>query len=587
MKTVYKFISIVALGSLCLAASAQKDTLINRQVMIEREYNPILNDASRIDVVPYIYEPTISKMDIRGINTAPQVKITNKNLGSSQAGDIENDIPFDTKRGYLIFGAGSNMNIDGAAGYRLLDSKSDRLDFYGRHTSASSDAKYVQKNANYPFKESPAKYYDTKLGLKYAHTFAPSILSAQASYMNTSFNYYGNAFDFPFDPAMYDQGRMQNIHVINFGGGIRSSEGNTGLLRYNVNAGYSAFGRKRGVELDDKKMTGGLFNMDIDFNTDMQSGHVVGIKGYMISQSMNNAQEHITDALHSLTNITATPYIKFEGENWTADLGVNVSAVFDVNNRFAFTPNAKADIRLGEKNILYGQLAGGVNNNTFLDILVENRYTAPSSRTENSKTLFDAKIGFKSGVVSGFEFDVFGGYSHTEKDHLYLTSCFSDQLGNMAIPVYANVGVGQFGGVVKTNLIPYTDLSAKLTSYFYNVKYVDAYVQGAAYPSSIIGEKKAWGRPSFVAELTADVKPIDRLVASLSYKLVAGRTSYLNNEKLKMDNINELNFKAEARVTDWASINVRLNNLLFQKYDLLYGYPAQGFSFMGGVSLKF
>ena len=54
-----------------------------------------------------------------------------------------------------------------------------------------------------------------------------------------------------------------------------------------------------------------------------------------------------------------------------------------------------------------------------------------------------------------------------------------------------------------------------------------------------------------------------------------------------MKDINELNFRGEYQVTDWLSVNARLNNILYQRYELYYGYPLQGFNFLGGVSLKF
>jgi outer membrane cobalamin receptor len=56
---------------------------------------------------------------------------------------------------------------------------------------------------------------------------------------------------------------------------------------------------------------------------------------------------------------------------------------------------------------------------------------------------------------------------------------------------------------------------------------------------------------------------------------------------VNMKDINELNFRGEYIITDWVSVNARLNNILFRKYELQYGYALQGFSFLGGVSFKF
>lgn len=54
-----------------------------------------------------------------------------------------------------------------------------------------------------------------------------------------------------------------------------------------------------------------------------------------------------------------------------------------------------------------------------------------------------------------------------------------------------------------------------------------------------------------------------------------------------MDDIHDLNLSAAFQVNDLISIHAKANNILGQKYDLWYGYPAQGFNFMGGFTFKF
>jgi outer membrane cobalamin receptor len=54
-----------------------------------------------------------------------------------------------------------------------------------------------------------------------------------------------------------------------------------------------------------------------------------------------------------------------------------------------------------------------------------------------------------------------------------------------------------------------------------------------------------------------------------------------------MDNINDLNLGAHYNINESFSIQLKANNLLLQKYDIWYGYPAQGFNVMGGFTFKF
>jgi len=642
MKTLYKSIFVIGLGIISLATTAQtakKDSTLTRQVLLERDYNPTLQEASKINTMPSIYTPTVKAKDLNYVSSAPQLKLGNSQLGSAESGDIQTSVDFNKKRGYFNIGAGSHKNIEGAAGYRILNSSTDRLDFSATHSSTNGEVDYID-GGKYIMDDVKAKFAATNVKLKYQHIFEPSILSLDGSFYNTSYNYYGNSF-MPKDAGVFpfDISSRQNVDVINIGAGIKASNNNEGLLKYMGNLRYRNFKSKYGLYNPEKGAKGGQIDLDVNFYTDFGSDKSIGIRGSVMNQSFSgkDKDKYIKDAYHSFTNITATPYIKFEGSNWNADLGVNVSGLFDVKTKMYITPNVKAAIHINEVNTFYGEVTGGVNNNTFLDILQENRYVDPIARIQYSKTLFDAKIGFKSGVVSGFEFDVFAGYKKTDQDHLYIAKCYNplpnpsypeDNLywPNVSKALYADIGTGHIGGILKTNLIPYTDLSLKATAYFYNVKdaqFLEAILfkeykrfgEGDTDTEAglVIGylsfndfdySKKAWGRPTFTFELKADIKPIDQLTFTLNYLYAGGRkamgtervetigigggpTTKLDYTSANMKDINELNIRAEYQILDWVSVHASANNLLFQKYELQYGYPLQGFNFLGGLNFKF
>ncbi|EGK03050.1 hypothetical protein [Dysgonomonas gadei] len=607
MKILYKSVFVIALGIVSLTATAQKDSTLIRQVLLERDYNPTLQDASKVNTQPSIYSPVIKAKELKFVSTVPQITLTNNKLGSAAPSDINTGVDYSKKRGYLVLGAGNNSNLEGAFGYRLVNGDRDRLDISATHSSTSANVDYINADP-YTMDEAKAKYSASKVNLKYQHMFDPSVLWFDASFYNTSYNYYGNPFiseSAALSPAAYpiDMDSRQNVDVFSIGAGLKSSDKNEGILKYKGGVRYQNFKSKYGIYTNQDGPKGGQLDLDADFYTELGSDRSIGVKGFIMNQSFSSKNETFDkDAFHSFTNITATPYIKFQGGNWDADLGVNVSGMFDTKTKVLVSPNVKAAIHINDVNTFYGEVTGGVNNNTYLDVLQENRYVNPIARVEYSKTLFDARLGFRSGVVSGFEFDIFAGYKKTDKDHLYLaqslynplsSTYFPDALtwGNVGTPLYANIGTGHVGGLLKTKLIPYTDLSAKITAYFYDVKYANGNV--TLIDKDLYSEKKAWGRPTFTAELNADIKPIDKLTFSLNYVYAGGRKTVYSNymipvqEVIKMKDINELNFRGEYQVTDWLSVNARVNNLLFQKYELQYGYALQGFNVLGGLSFKF
>jgi hypothetical protein len=586
---------IIGLGIVSLTASAQKDSVITRQVMLERDYVPTMQDASRINTQPDIYSPTIRPIEIKFVSITPNITLDNSKLSATQSGDIKTDVPFDKKHGYLLFGAGTSGNLDGAVGLRLANGERDRLDLFGTYSGTNSTVDYIDGN-KYITNDVKAEYSNIDANLKYQHTFDPSVLSFGASFYNTAYNYYGNSFLTPESQAYlypFDTSSKQEVNVYKIGMRLESGSNNRGIIKYDGNVSYKYFTSKYGINKDDDGVKGGIINADINVYTAFGADRYIGVRGTILNQSFSN-KPGPKNAYYGHTNITGTPYIKFQGESWDADLGANFSALFDVKTAFAISPSVKADVKINRVNILYAELGGGVNDNTFLDILQENRYVDPVSRVEYSKTYYDVKAGFRSGALSGLEFDIFGGYKYTYRDHLYVLNYHEPEgWGNVGSPVYANITTKQVGGLLKIGMIPCTDLSAKIIGYFYNAKYQSPYME--VIDPNLLPDAKPWGRPALTAEVNADVKPIGNLLLSMNYIYAGGRKALSGSPNpddkswsiVNMKDINELNFRIEYKIADWVAVNARANNVLHKKYELQYGYTLQDFNFMGGISFKF
>ena len=63
--TMKKIALIASMGLLSLSAvQAQQDSTLNRTVVVENLYNPTVMDASKINVLPKVEEPTVPKTNI-------------------------------------------------------------------------------------------------------------------------------------------------------------------------------------------------------------------------------------------------------------------------------------------------------------------------------------------------------------------------------------------------------------------------------------------------------------------------------------------------------------------------------------------
>lgn len=610
MKRLYRYIFIVS-AIIPFAANAQqsaKDSVLNRQVLLERDYNPTLQDATKINTLPAIYEPVITPANAQYQDKSPQISLNRNLLGKVGSGDIKTEIDYSQKKGYFSIGAGTNANLEGTLGYQLVDAPNDVLNIFATHNSTSGNVDYATKD--FWYNKAKAKYSDSKTNLDYKHTFEPSVLSFGAYYRNMSYNYYGNSFwnkSHSFEPVD-DMDKRQGVNIFNFNAGIKSKEDYDGILKYDISAGYSYFKNKyEPVFLDYRDgAKGGQIDANVNFYTAFDTDKTIGVKGRIMNQSITEPkfdQKLYDDTYHSFTNLEATPYFNITGDNWNISLGINAGYAIDLKNKFVISPEIDMSVILAEKNKLYLSVTGGVNENTFLQILDENRYVNQMARVGYSRTPYDLKAGFSTGALTGFEFNIFAGYKQTKDDHLYTPTggalspdplfYFAYKWGNVSTPFYADISTGHFGGSIKTSLIPQTDLSAKVTGYFYDVKYVNGYMP--SYANEFPTEEKAWGRPTFTAELNADISILPEFTLSLNYIYAGGRKGFIGKTTIEnpsigsvsMKDINEFNVRAEYKILDWVSVYARANNVFNQKYELVQGYTLQGFNALGGLSFKF
>lgn len=589
MNTLYKtlFISTLGLSVASINISAQtaaKDTTLNRQVSLEREYTPTIQDASKVNTLPALHEPQKKQYDIKFENSIPNTNIASYPIGNPGSGDIRTKIDYSKHRGYFLFGAGMYSNLDGAAGYRIVDSKNDRLDIFATHNSNDGKIKYL--NPNSLLDEAKAKNMENLIKAKYSHDFESLTWYLNGSFFNNTFNYYGNPFVFSTAdqaPSLYEgfMKNNQNINVIEAETGITSKE-RSDVLYYSANIKYNNFSTKYGPNTNYDGISGSIFDALVNITAPVQTDHKAGVEGGIFFQTFSNVDFLPLlekDPFHNLTIFKAKPYYSIDGGNFQLSLGANINWASDIENKFVVAPSIKTSWNFDEKSLLYFNVDGGINDNNVVAMNRVNRYINPASRVFISQTLYDAKIGVRSGVINGFEFDIFGGYKYTKDEHLFVPN-ESPSWGNVSEMMYANLGAGHFGGALKTKLIPYTDLSLKAQTHFYNVS---KYTLTDTAPD----KKEAWGLPSFTLDFNADFSFIENLTFSVNYIFEGGRKTYVNNTSTTMDNINELNIRGSYNILDWLSFYVKVNNVMSQKYERYYGYTNQGINALGGISLKF
>lgn len=551
----------------------QQDSLLRRQMELEREFNPTLQDANKINSLPSVPQPTIKKANTGYSSwagrTTPPLEIA-----IPQPINIMTDIPFSLKKGYISLGAGNYANIDGALGYRLIENEKSNLTFNFLHNSSNGEVDYVQDSDPASNK---AFFMDNLGQLRYGHLLDAFKLNLKAAYSHSAFNYYGNTFG---SPRVFNN-ENQTLGVFNLGLGVESNPSD--FINYRGFLDFKNFSTKYGSTLSGIGLKGNHIDAMVGLDKPFQDGSSrVGVDGKLLGVFYN-------EGMNNFTLLSANPYIAFEGLNWKARLGADLIFQMLGGTKFRVAPNVELGLKVTEHSSLYANIIGGIDDNTYLDMMSESRYIAPMMPVKSSFSIVDIETGAKIGEASGFRFDIFGGFKKTEDEHfLILNQSQMEQAGlgyswvyeENLMPVHGNLSHSHIGGMIQSNIWAPLDVSIKIKKNFYDVK-------DAIFRDSSVSDAKVYNKPSFETDIRATFEAMSNLKFSLNYYFAGDRWSYFDGANVKMNNINDLNFGVVYDINDSFAINLKANNLLFQKYDIWYGHPAQGFNAMGGFTFKF
>lgn len=555
---------------------------LNREMTLEREYDPSVQDANKVNTLPAVKEPTVKKRAIDyavfAVPTEPE-----KQISVLPSGKIMADMDYNKRRGYLNLAAGMNLNINGDFGYHILSTEKDNLNVYLSHRSTNGNIDYIQIDDKVK-----AKLNDNLGGLNYKHKFEKAVFNIGAKYGYSGFNYYGLPVTGNLEEAgtnldLADRTTNQVNQTIGANIGIES-EDEEAPFGYMVDFDYINFSHKYGADAKSDGPTENTFELKFNLFAPFGGNQRIGLAG-LAEYFSYNLPERCSFENHA--EVILNPYYTIEGDIWNLKLGAKAMIVTGENSKFAASPDIAFDVEVADKTVFYLKADGKLYSNSMYETALVNRYVNPTEELMPSRNWLDANLGIKSGVVPGFWFDVFAGYKITSSDVLYLPSRVFEQdgFGNFA-EAMSDINTKRFfaGVNLKYNYQKLFEINLKGVYNNWKANYGDSWIGGEANAEL----DRVWGKPTAEINAGVTVRPIDKLAVDVNYYLATGRYTQLGGyEEVNLNNINELNIRGMYNINKTFSVNVQLNNVLFQKYDIYYGYPAQGFNLMGGINVNF
>ena len=603
----------------------EREQNLNREMTLEREYDPIVQDASKVTTLPPIREINITKRPITYSDYAVPV-LPEKEMNVLPPGTLMTEIEHTKRDGYLHLGGGILLNLMGDFGYHLLNTDRDRLGVYFSHRSTNGDVKF-EDNLIGPRK---AKFNDNLGGLDFNHQFDKAILSLGGSFGYSTFNYYGMptnnmpffsslsssfypyADSFPDGILSYDTVTNQANRLINVYGGISSDKPD--FLGYHIGADYTGFNQKYSLRKELDGMTENHIGVNLGLRSRVNDGKSFGVdlKANMLSYTapmipysepnspvssaaLSPVVKVDSTAFDTHINATLTPYYRIESDAWKLLLGVNLMLVSQNGEVSPFvSPNITLDVPFAKWNVFYANLGGGIESNSMAELSRTNRYVNPAFTADASKSWADLKIGVRSNAAAGFWFDIFAGYKYTESDVFFNPSFYSwinDGFNNVSMVFQPTSQRYQVGAALKYDYMHVVDFYLKGVYNYYDLKYSETWKNSYAAPGlDENSELKPYGKPVFTGNAGINVRPVKPLTLCLDYCMMSGlyaNIGYNPMENEEMKNIHDLRFRPSWKFNDTFSLYLQFNNLLFQQQSLSYGYPLQPFSAMAGLNVNF
>lgn len=573
----------IAVNTAAQSNDQKKEETLSREMTLEKEYDPSLGDASKVNSLPEIIEIEVRKTPITYSNFVLPLH-PQRELFVLGSGNLMTEVPKSSKIGYLNFGIGNYMNINGDLGVHILDNESDKLNIFYSNRTTNGKVKYLQQDI-----KQKIKLNDNIGGINYSHNFEPMRLMLGGHYGYSAFNYYGYPADESLTPETIDQDKYdrdtnQANQQVRAYVGVKSN--GEPALNYEAMLEYNMLSHKYSFSPEDKGVKENAVAATLDLNKDFDSNKLIGLNTHVhyFNYSLPKLEGKEFFNFENHADVTLNPYFGIEGGDWKLRLGAKAVIITGKNSAFVASPDIKFDYTFAGTSQFYIDLDGGNEENSMYEDAKINRYASPVEGLKDSRTFLDGTFGIRSNVNGAFWLNAFGGYQITNDQH-YFVPAVEEAWGNVGNAVYMNTKIFKVGAHLRYSYQDMITASVKGTYYGYSL---DKFKWGIPTETAPAPEDlKPFNKPNFELEAGLTVKPINKLSLMLNYYLGSGRYALVNEETVKMNSINELNFTGTYSINSTIGVYVQLNNLLFQKYDLYWGYPAQKFAAMGGVNVNF
>ena len=631
--TIGQIIFVLCLLSfyLCPSAHAQNDSVLNRSVTVERDFQPVIQAAGKVSTKPVVVETTIEPTQVvysdytSSLTPAPQFNP----LLSQPTRFVENE-PY---HGYVRGGLGhTNTLFD--FGYHVDDGKRSILDVYAHHR-AQWGLRALSK---------------TTLGLDFTHPFSTCNLYFGLNGGNMYYHKYGHFYDYSLvnpEPSAWEKDKVlypaptftdkdkTSLWSVEAYLGVKANAKQD--LQYRVQTGYKLFSKPKAVNEHQLRT-----HADVDWHSDI---HHIGMAFYMQNtflQLGTLAADIPPTEYNTRHHLHLEPYYAYLGKRFSLHLGVNLDMNIGKGNllspatvgnnpetelSFAPSPHINLEAQIAPKWLtLYADIKGSLGIGSLQAFMESQRYrlihAGIVSRAPAKYVPVDGEVGLHIRPHRDLLVELHGGYAYSMYDLTIIAVTNSATFNRTNTKMQAGdfgyidsfFGRGKVGGQINYH---YQDIvRVNLYGDYYFWKAFENRPAGYTFTTSCaaldslqagtnhtVYDRANWqiglrvdGRIDRHWSLYSDnyfagsrlalandgehvLKPTVQLNLGLQYEMWVGRAA----KEMRADGGTNLHPAPQPNLT----LFFQLNNWLHRKNDIYYGYKSEGINFLLGATFKF
>lgn len=585
MKIKY-ILPLACLLTLPLSAQEEEkiDSTLARSVTVEREFQPIIQDAGKLAVSPSRIENQVEPSTLNYSTYADPLQ-ANFNVNPLACSLTTFAQPSPTHN-YLEGAIGhplTRLHFN----YFLAPRKNTSMNFYahhhgqwGRHT-----------------------WSDSHVGLNFQQVYSECVLYFQVDGKNRFYTHYGRYYNggngliinhfSDFRPEDKTSIWLLNTHI-----GVRSRSGEA--LQYKVETGYNAY-----MLPSEATEHAVRTRAEVSYGEgDHKGGANIFVQNafYSIDQS-----QHLADTLYNARHgIRIEPYYEYNGDAVRVHVGVNLDMnigkgqYLSGNKDLSFAPSPNVDLEYriipewlalnaGAKgSFSFGTLEGYLTMNPYLKVI-----PGITSHHVSGYTPVHAYLGFKIRPTKTFLIDVRADYALLKNQSVFLT------------PDYDMLYASQNGGPLSYLDYLYSDwqhwrVGAELTYHYQDIVhillsgYYHKWIQdnieifpGAAYMDVHPTAGRPYDRPSWDIHLRIDARINSKWSLYSDNIFMGSRWGLTHGDDVQLRPTIDIRLGAQYEINSWLSVYLQLNNLLNRRNEVYYTYQTQGFNGLIGARWRF